>query len=47
MSKPIVPNPRNATTMLAIATDAPRSFANSGMTGMTAPWPTANRKVGR
>jgi hypothetical protein len=39
--------PLMPTTRLASAAEAPRFTARRGTTGMTAPWPTENRKVGR
>ena len=46
MSNTIVPIPRSATIKPARATPAPTDRAASAMIGITAPWPTANTKVG-
>jgi hypothetical protein len=47
ISKTSWPMPFIATTKLAAATVEPSSRANSGITGITAPWPMENRIVGR
>ena len=45
-SNSIVPIPRSATMSPASATPAPTDRAASAITGITAPWPTANTNVG-